>query len=633
MPTEFDLIANSLAQGQLDVTEALLNDVPEYLQRKPRFHFLRAQLALKRKRYDIARAALADAESCDGELATALRIRANILVGEKDYPSARNCLTKLVRLFPRDGRLYLRLAGAQVECEDWRSAAGSLAAARNLGVSETLLLPVEARLLTRSGNTSELIAVLTRIIALDPVNSGEHRHSLSARLSEQGKLEEALRVNCEMDDHRMPSSRILWQRYNLFLALDRKEDGAATVSAIGRLAPDDLVLQCRIALILNQLGKGEEAWNLVSYVRKRWPTAPEGHDAALTLAVHQGRPAAELIQVAIAQADTAPEFSLLLRGLLDLPVAESDKLIEALCAKWPKQFGPMFGHSLKAGCDSDPILDILSTVWTIGRPDALAALAEYEASTTRQATAQPVELLREVITALPTPSVLRRGVIGVHSSDVIVSPRGTTGVTVVVFTGTSMRVGGYDPVVIDAICAGRGASAIYLRDYSLNSFLRGVRGIGSTREVMINGLRQRIASLGTKKLVVLTSSSGALGGVIAAGNLECDRIVMVSPVTGMTHTIFDASGLPHGAGSVLDRYAGAFRLEELDVLQSLSDWRKPLDVRVSYGSQSPFDVMQAERIGHLAGVSLLPVSDWSQHGTMPYLIANGDIKKLLFDGL
>jgi hypothetical protein len=101
----------------------------------------------------------------------------------------------------------------------------------------------------------------------------------------------------------------------------------------------------------------------------------------------------------------------------------------------------------------------------------------------------------------------------------------------------------------------------------------------------------------------------------------------------MTHTIFDASGLPHGAGSVLDRYAGAFRLEELDVLQSLSDWRKPLDVRVSYGSQSPFDVMQAERIGHLAGVSLLPVSDWSQHGTMPYLIANGDIKKLLFDGL
>jgi pimeloyl-ACP methyl ester carboxylesterase len=75
------------------------------------------------------------------------------------------------------------------------------------------------------------------------------------------------------------------------------------------------------------------------------------------------------------------------------------------------------------------------------------------------------------------------------------------------------------------------ASVVYLRDFQVVSFLKGIPTLGENREATLVALRRIVSSLGAKRVLCIGNSSGAFAALHYALDLEAEAVIALGPPT------------------------------------------------------------------------------------------------------
>lgn len=505
----------------------------------------------------------------------------------------------------------------------------TLALLRELGDGgdrrKTVLL-LRSRVEERQKRFADLRDTLTGLIPLDPGNARLYLRLAKAQLLTDAP-DAALASNQAAEAHGAPEAEVLRQRAAILTRTDATEALARTYERLAVLEPGEMAHLRHLAPLLVTLDRKDEAREVSRRLVETWPAAAPAYETAFAVAAGTGaaEEAARVIEAAVAAAATAPRFAKFVIMHLGLPQDRIAGLVDRLCARWPDTFEAEFG---RASHPKEPEFEIVLAALQ-DKAGALKAAEALVAGWTKQPMPQRIGLMTRVIAALPDPGALRRPLVIDDGSEMLVSPPGDTGLTVVAFGGGGLRLG-YNFEVIDSLCASHGASAIYCRDVSLRLFLSGLSSLGPSREETTAVLRAKLAELGTKRLVVLTSSGGCMGGIPLTLPLDPARYVLISPQTEISVAAVAPLGLSPAMLEVARRFEESYPPVDLDLAGQFASGASARDIRISFGAANPYDRSQAERLAALPGVTLLPVEGWTEHGTMPPLIASRELERLLF---
>lgn len=622
-------IFDAINVGNIEAAEELFSALPAQLAGTAMAHAALARIRGRQDRFSEAWQALDRASELGGDPVAILRVTTQLQEEQKDNDGLLESLPRLISQFPENPQLWIRLAKAQIATGLLSEAEEALATARKLGGPEPGILSLLALVYTAQGNFQALIHARKSLIAVRPNQSGPYL-ALAAALLAADDLQGALDANTTAQGFAEDKLGPLRQRVAI---LERSADKEALVQTLNELAgmnPGQLDHQIYLARKQAQAGLGAIALQTALGIIASWPAEGNAYELALNMA-NQPSAIITVLQKALDNLEDAPRFASLMFKLAHLPVGESDRLIDAYCEKWPKDMAPRFGRGKpeEVPLAWDELLQIFLSASVEGKQQALQRLEPWLAQSPPPPTSQPRELAREVIAALPEPHELRRSLIVDGGQEVVISPPGDSGVTVLVFCGLAQRAG-YDISIIDRIMARNGASAVYLRDLRLMYFLGGIRTLGPDRASMVAALRTLLAQLNTRKLVVIISSAGGLGGLPVALELGASRIVSMASPSGFTQSIFDDLGLGFDVAPMVDRISGAFPAEDTDNLPKLQALTTPPDLWMCYGADSVFDRMQAERLQAIDGVTLSPIAGWADHNIAPAMMADGSLEDLLF---
>jgi tetratricopeptide (TPR) repeat protein len=628
--TQFGLINTALKEQRLEAARDALKNLPQKARLQPRYHFLMSRLALQEKRYAVAIVALDDARAAGAEETPVLRGLVSIQQAQKDHDGLEVSLPKLLAAAGANANDHLAWASLKVSRGDFESARASIEVARCLGAAERLLLRTSARLQQEQRDFPALIETLRSWIELDPEN-GSLRQRLAQALTQVGDLKGALKANRDAEALFGTTTLILWQRVSILGVSDSdaKEQLAETLDVLVDQDTSNWDHQLRVVRAQSRYGLAAAAVATADRICAKWPESAEGYEIVLSLS-NDPETSVGIVKRAIERCVETPDFSDIRFKLLSVPDEKRIRLIDALCEKWPEKYEGKFGRvSDSTAFARNPFDEILVSAMRLGKESARAEAKAFFLAKPRGQDAENPEFAFEVIDRLPTPSELRRDLIVDNGSEVNVSAQGDTGTTVVAFCGVAQRLGlGIE--VFDGLLAKHGASAIYLRDSRMNLFLGGVDALGETRSQSIAALRHLLDGLNTRRILVLTSSGGGMGGLTWAQELKAERVLMMSSPTALTAEHMTEENLFFDPTPVLERFQKQFSPSELDNAPMLYAQKEPMKVWASYGADHKFDRLMAERIADAPGVTVVPIQGWAKHGVSAPLIASGEFEQILF---
>lgn len=164
-----------------------------------------------------------------------------------------------------------------------------------------------------------------------------------------------------------------------------------------------------------------------------------------------------------------------------------------------------------------------------------SGLVELQAELDAMATGGDTSRIIAGISALKLAAVLKintarnlpRPLVVDAAGDCLISERGSTGTTALVFTG--LRGGPSMPVaVFDAYLARRDITAIYLRDQHSAGYTAGIASLGDRLDDSISQLRRKLDQLGSQRIVTIGASVGGLGALIYGQQLQADASILYS---------------------------------------------------------------------------------------------------------
>jgi hypothetical protein len=232
----------------------------------------------------------------------------------------------------------------------------------------------------------------------------------------------------------------------------------------------------------------------------------------------------------------------------------------------------------------------------------------------------------------PPPETLKRPLVKDDGTDILISPPGSSGTTVIVFTGFADQA--FAPIeVFDAFLAQQDAAAIFLRDSARNFFMpTDYIGVSDSNPFALR-LRSELERLGTRNLAVCGTSAGGAAAVFYGLMLGATRMVTFSgPTTGRPE---DRALLGDTRAEILMKQIFARTpIEQLDLRPWLlkaaaGKFGVPLDLRMYFGADNAIDRGHAERVADIPGVTVHPVAGFARHNVLQSAAVSGNLGVIL----
>lgn len=293
---------------------------------------------------------------------------------------------------------------------------------------------------------------------------------------------------------------------------------------------------------------------------------------------------------------TLPRLPQLMFTLRELPEPDRSRLKEAFLAKWPD-------------------MGVKLTLWGDGVK-----------GDDRQVPS-PAEALQDAPACVPRPDLFLRPLVEDHGAELVESAPGGSGVTLLVFSGFADRA--MVPVEwVDAFCAARNHSAIYLRDFGRSLYVNGIESVASGYEETIAALQQVLARHGTRRLLCLGTSAGGFGAIRYGLRLGAAGILTASPP--ISFKVVDELG-DSRARLLVHRMYALFGRENLDLSRDVREAGGSTQLGVWFGEASEMDAAHARCLEGLPGVSLHPIPGLDRHGSFSTVLESGAFAAFLDD--
>jgi len=312
-----------------------------------------------------------------------------------------------------------------------------------------------------------------------------------------------------------------------------------------------------------------------------------------------------------------PELHIVLR---ELPKRDQDVLADAIKTKWPDRAADTAdGSAARQTAIPQQHAATLAAAGKVSEGQELLA-------TGREAD----EELRQALALIPPVEARLRPSIEDDGASVIVSPAGSSGTTLMVFTGLADQA--MVPIeCIDAFCAAEGHSVIYLRDTSRSLFIGGVPALASDYLSSLASLRAMVEELGTTRLLCFGSSAGGGAAIRYGLGLSASGILCASGVT-CGRPEFLEEHTDQRARVVIRRLQRSFVTAELDLYEEVAANGGRTPIRLCFGTGSSTDVAHANYLEGLPGVSLNPLEGLNRHGSFSRMMLEGIFQEFIADG-
>lgn len=221
--------------------------------------------------------------------------------------------------------------------------------------------------------------------------------------------------------------------------------------------------------------------------------------------------------------------------------------------------------------------------------------------------------------SVPRPARFRRPLIADDGSDVLVSVKGGSGVTLLGFAGLANRF--MAPVEwVDAFCAAHNHSAIYLRDREMTLFQSGVPSLAPDLDGSVEALRDMLQRLETRRLICLGTSGGGFGAIRYGLRLGAAHILCASPPTSL-HAA-ERAGDPR-AKLLVQRMEAQFGRDALDLAPDVRAAAGATRLTLWFGADAQKDAAQARHVEGLPGVTLVLVPGYAEHMSFEKVLETG----------
>lgn len=421
----------------------------------------------------------------------------------------------------------------------------------------------------------------------------------------------------------------LWSYQLQALIQDRLGDEAASAATRATLLqhfPDCADAHHKLAL--HHLRQGDLA--SADACAAAMPQTPQGTKLSLSLRYQIAvrridlQAVAQVIQRCVEACDTCPPLPELKLVLAELAPDVQRDLSDRLTGKWPELAARLMGGeaALDLGRAQGRPHEHALVLALSGRHDEARRLLEAQGGED-PAWADTATLLD----AMPPDGALRRPLIVDDGADVILSPPGVTGTTVLVFTGLNGRA--MVPIdYVDRLCAAAGHAAIYLRDPRRTFYLGGVPSLSADLEGTITAVRGLLQGLQTTRLLCLGSSAGGFGAIRFGLRLGADKVLCAStPTTG--NTDFLATAGESRARLLTHRMLSRFPQQALDLRAELQAMGHRCRVDLWFGADCPMDVAHASHLAGYPGVHLRPIEGLDRHESFASIVARGGWREFL----
>lgn len=173
------------------------------------------------------------------------------------------------------------------------------------------------------------------------------------------------------------------------------------------------------------------------------------------------------------------------------------------------------------------------------------------------------------------------------------------------------------------VLRGCGAHVIYMRDFSQSLYLAGDPEAGLDYRGMLALIRRQVNGLGASRLVCLGNSAGGYAALRYGLDLDAESVISFSGITDlekwrnpMVESEFK-DVVRHNPGMKFDIRAAYLEAS-----------RTPRTI-MCFGRDHDRDRMEAERMGDLPGVRLMPVEGFSTHNVFRWFLANDKFDDLV----
>ncbi|GEM_PF-4927092 len=235
--------------------------------------------------------------------------------------------------------------------------------------------------------------------------------------------------------------------------------------------------------------------------------------------------------------------------------------------------------------------------------------------------------LEKFFELLPKPEARQRPIVKDDGSELLVSDKTASGITVVVFTGLADKVMVNIPV-LDAYFAKLGYAAIYLRDFERKLYLNGISSLAPDRSGTLSVIEDKLARLNTKRVICYGSSGGSFGALRYGIELQAEKIICFSGITNIQLPFLPMS-IPHNTRGFLKRMNKLFSDVELDTLPWIQSARVKPPIDLWYCEHSEIDCLHAEHLKPLPQVQLHKVLNNDTHNSVVPVIMSGEIENAL----
>jgi pimeloyl-ACP methyl ester carboxylesterase len=360
------------------------------------------------------------------------------------------------------------------------------------------------------------------------------------------------------------------------------------------------------------------------------PPTTQGLELKLSLlyqiAVRRADPQeiARVLNRIIAECDTCPRLPEQRMFIAELPAEVRQDLTDRMITKWPA----LANKLLTGRVALDPSRPVGSAS---ERAMVLALTGQAEEAmqllATHRADDPAVCETEKLVSAMPRQAALQRPLITDDGSDVIASPMGMTGTTVLVFTGLNDR--SMVPIeYVDRFCAAAGHSAIYLRDSGRTLYVDGVPSLAQDLDGTLAALQDILRDKQTSRLLCFGSSAGGFGAIRYGLRLGAERVLCASSPTNGNIDFLTTSEEKRGR-MLIKRMVERFPPRVLDFREDLlAEGQRPrLDLW--YGADFAPDVAHASYLEGYPGVHLHSIDGLDRHNSFASVVALGGLQEFL----
>jgi tetratricopeptide (TPR) repeat protein len=326
----------------------------------------------------------------------------------------------------------------------------------------------------------------------------------------------------------------------------------------------------------------------------------------------------------LTESPVLPALPNLRATLEELPEADREDIFERISRKWPDMKGALKARRISLAM-KQPEHDRIEQAMTLALGGQILE-AQRLLSGLSATTKMDSELIG-MLECLPSGDTLRRLAIVDSGDDVVLSPKGNNGTTLLVFTGLADKA--MVPIeLVDRFCAAEGHSSIYLRDAGRSAYIAGVPALSGDFEGTLVALAALLEQYETQKLLCLGTSLGGFAAIRYGIRLKAERVMGASAPTNITSDFIANIGDDRGQ-LVARRLQRSFTAGQLDLRPEVAAENGRCKIDLWFGDKYPIDANHASYLSGCAGVNQFPIIGFDRHDSFLSIATSGGFQEFL----